>query len=311
MKEASMGPFSRIGIVSVSISTVFAPSAAAQESTQYPSIACATTGRVFNLVDTKERFLALHFLPAADDRAAQHVRQVMGSAADAAGVRHIFVPQGQAAAVKDWAATLKDHAETVYVDTGGALAQKLQVTAGSPTTVVLGRKGTELFRHTGKSAGEYPTWKSFMDQLSLKSRSPALTHYNLRPDRPLAVEGYDVVSYFKAGKAQRGGKDHQSTYLGVVYHFANEENRSLFASDPERYLPTYGGWCASAMGAKGTKVEIDPTNFKVTHGRLFLFYKGTFSDALKDWNSHEREWEPAADTNWNKLSGENPIRPSP
>jgi hypothetical protein len=63
------------------------------------------------------------------------------------------------------------------------------------------------------------------------------------------------------------------------------------------------------MGAKGTKVEIDPTNFKVKDGRLFLFYKGTFSDALKDWNKHEAEWEPAADRNWKKLTNEEPPKP--
>jgi hypothetical protein len=58
------------------------------------------------------------------------------------------------------------------------------------------------------------------------------------------------------------------------------------------------------MGAKGTKVEIDPTNFKVKDGRLHLFYKDFFSDALKDWNRNEKEWEPKADTNWKKTTGE-------
>ena len=55
---------------------------------------------------------------------------------------------------------------------------------------------------------------------------------------------------------------------------------------------------------KGTKVEVDPTNFKVKEGRLHLFYKSLFGDAQKDWNQHEREWEPAADINWKKLTGE-------
>ena len=51
-----------------------------------------------------------------------------------------------------------------------------------------------------------------------------------------------------------------------------------------------------------TKVEIDPTNFKVKDGRLHLFYKDFFSDALKDWNKNEKEWEPKADANWKKTT---------
>ena len=64
------------------------------------------------------------------------------------------------------------------------------------------------------------------------------------------------------------------------------------------------------MGAKGTKVEISPTSFKVKDGRLFLFYKSLFSDALSDWNKHEGEWEPAADRHWKKLTNEDPIKAS-
>jgi len=35
---------------------------------------------------------------------------------------------------------------------------------------------------------------------------------------------------------------------------------------------------------EGSKVDIDPASYKVTGGRLFLFYKGLIGDALKKWN---------------------------
>jgi hypothetical protein len=90
----------------------------------------------------------------------------------------------------------------------------------------------------------------------------------------------------------------------VIYYFASEEDRKLFAESPEKYLPTYGGWCATAM-AKGEKVEIDPTNFKVTNGRLFLFFKAFYANAIKDWNKDEANLTVKADANWMKIAVNN------
>lgn len=139
---------------------------------------------------------------------------------------------------------------------------------------------------------------------------PAIRHYNLPAGSTLALEGYDPVAYFTLGRAVRGRPELSSVHRGITYRFSIDEHRSLFSGDPERYLPTYGGWCASAMGDTGTKVGIDPTNFKIKDGRLFLFYKSLFADALKDWNKHEKVWEPAADANWRRLTGEAPRPPT-
>ncbi len=136
-----------------------------------------------------------------------------------------------------------------------------------------------------------------------RRRAP-LEQYNLPKGSTLGVDGYDVVAYFTDLKAVRGREEFASVYRGVTYRFASEQHRRMFAATPDAYVPTYGGWCASAMGAKGTKVSINPEYFKVKDGRLFLFYKDLFSNALTDWNAHEREWEPAADANWQKTSGE-------
>ncbi len=128
--------------------------------------------------------------------------------------------------------------------------------------------------------------------------------YNLPKGSRTAIEGYDPVAYFNAGKPAKGDLKITSVWQGVTYQFASKANRDLFNAEPEKYAPTYGGWCATAMGAKGTKVEIDPTNFKMKDGWLHLFYKDFFSDALKDWNKKEKEWEPKADANWKKTAGE-------
>ena len=137
---------------------------------------------------------------------------------------------------------------------------------------------------------------------TVESPAAAIQHYNLGVDR-IALGGYDPVSYFAENQALKGRKEISARHRGVTYYFASEENKKLFTESPEKYVPTYGGWCATAM-AKGEKVEIDPANFKITNGRLFLFYKGLWGNALKDWNKDEASLTAKADTNWKKIAGE-------
>jgi YHS domain-containing protein len=284
--------------------------AAEQQAPTTAPIVCIATGKPTRIADAAGHYLALHFLAATNDRAAKHVNDFVQSQQSVAGVRHFFISAGDAEGVKEWASSLKATAGTVYTDIGGAFAKELSISPGHSATVVLDPRGQELFRHSVAGAEGYLSWTAFSDRLAKEWQLPALKHYNLNAARPLAVQGYDVVAYFTLGKAAKGKRELASTYRGVSYHFSTVEHRKLFASDPEKYLPTYGGWCASAMGAKGTKVEIDPATFKVKGGRLFLFYNGTFSNALIDWNKREREWEPAADANWKTLTGENAIKPA-
>jgi YHS domain-containing protein len=137
---------------------------------------------------------------------------------------------------------------------------------------------------------------------ALAADAPALAHYNLDKDR-LALAGHDPVGYQTEGKALKGSAVFAAQHLGVTYHFATDANRKMFLTAPEKYAPTYGGWCATAM-AKGKKVEIDPTNFKVTNGRLFLFYKGFFADARPDWVKDEPAQTARADANWKQIANE-------
>lgn len=126
--------------------------------------------------------------------------------------------------------------------------------------------------------------------------------YNL-PGNKVAIQGYDPVTYFTQNKAILGSASFKAEHEGVTYHFSSAESLSTFQATPATYLPKYGGWCATAM-AKGEKVEIDPKNFKVTNGRLFLFFNAWYGDAKKTWLKDEAGQEKLADKNWNKISGE-------
>ncbi|XOV93044.1 MAG: YHS domain-containing (seleno)protein [Bacteroidota bacterium] len=117
----------------------------------------------------------------------------------------------------------------------------------------------------------------------------------------VGIQGYDPVAYFIDQKAIKGDENFAETFQGVYYFFKNEEDKSLFHQNPEKYLPQYGGWCAFAM-AKGEKVRIDPETFKVVDGKLYLFYNFYFNNTLASWNKDESGLMRKADLNWKKLT---------
>lgn len=118
----------------------------------------------------------------------------------------------------------------------------------------------------------------------------------------LALDGYDPVAYFIAGKAVEGNKSFSASDGGITYYFSSAKNRDMFKADPAKYKPQYGGWCAYAMGASGEKVEVDPETFKILNGKLYLFYNKYFNNTLKTWNKDESSLKRKADANWTKIA---------
>lgn len=134
---------------------------------------------------------------------------------------------------------------------------------------------------------------------SQSSKPLSVNHYNL--DKGLAIKGFDPVSYFSESKAKKGSSKFTSKHNGVTYQFSTEENKKLFEANPYKYEPQYGGWCAFAMGDNGKKVDINPETFKITDGKLYLFYNAYFNNTLKSWNKDENGLKEKADKNWQVL----------
>lgn len=122
--------------------------------------------------------------------------------------------------------------------------------------------------------------------------------YNL--EKGLALEGYDPISYFD-GKPREGRREYTHTHRGVTYRFVSAANAERFKKDPMAYEPAYGGWCAYAMGATGEKVSVDAETYKITGGRLYLFYNKLFTNTLPKWNQDEAALARKADTHWMKF----------
>lgn len=128
-----------------------------------------------------------------------------------------------------------------------------------------------------------------------------IKHYNL--ENKLAIQGYDPVAYFKQNSAVKGSKEYATYYMGAIYYFSSAANKEEFKKNPARYEPQYGGWCAYAMGNKGEKVEINPETYKITDGKLYLFYNKYLNNTLPKWNKDETGLKSKADLNWKKIEG--------
>ncbi|MGB3210872.1 MAG: YHS domain-containing (seleno)protein [Desulforhopalus sp.] len=116
-------------------------------------------------------------------------------------------------------------------------------------------------------------------------------HFNVG-DSGLAMQGYDPVSYF-SGIPLTGKLEFTATHGGITYRFASQKTMNQFVSEPDKYIPAYGGWCAWAM-LDGEKVDIDPERFKVIDGINYLYYDGFWGNTLKKWEKRaEKEGEAA------------------
>ena len=92
-----------------------------------------------------------------------------------------------------------------------------------------------------------------------------------------AVQGYDVVSY-QTGKRPIKGSGHLTAHhQGAVYIFANQANLESFNSDPEKYAPAYGGFCAYGVSV-GKKFIGHPEVWRVIDGTLYLNLDANIQD---------------------------------
>jgi hypothetical protein len=118
----------------------------------------------------------------------------------------------------------------------------------------------------------------------------------------LALQGYDPVAYFNAGRPTKGSWTITSIHEDALYRFASEENKELFEANPEAYLPQYGGYCAFGA-AMGFKFDGDPTLWKIVDGELFL---NISKDIQERWEGDIPTFIEQADTNWLDIEHKDP-----
>ncbi len=97
-----------------------------------------------------------------------------------------------------------------------------------------------------------------------------------------AINGYDTVAYFTAGKPVKGQDALTTEWMGAKWKFSTQAHLDLFKANPEKYAPQYGGYCAYGV-TQGKLVKVEPDQFTVRDGRLYLNYDADTQAAwLKD-----------------------------
>ena len=114
--------------------------------------------------------------------------------------------------------------------------------------------------------------------------------------------GHDPTAYFTAGAPVRGKPEFKVSLPERTYYFASGQSKELFTSNPARYEPQYGGFCASGA-AYAIKLGSDPTSWQIHDGRLFIFgdVLGKIAWQLDpQWNvDHaDRLWPAIRDKGW-------------
>ncbi|MEM6939404.1 MAG: YHS domain-containing (seleno)protein [Pseudomonadota bacterium] len=113
-------------------------------------------------------------------------------------------------------------------------------------------------------------------------------------ERGIAVDGTDVVAYFKEAEPVAGSANFTHQWQGAIWQFKSAENRNDFRDNPTKYAPQYGGYCAYAV-SQGYTASTVPHAWKIVDGKLYLNYSRRI----------QRRWEldiagriAAGDRNW-------------
>lgn len=113
----------------------------------------------------------------------------------------------------------------------------------------------------------------------------------------IAASGADVVAYFTMNKAVTGDAQFSTQHNGATYRFSSAANLAQFKTDPNKYAPQYGGFCAFAA-AFGHKVQSDPGQFAVVDGKLYLNKDASVS---AKWKADTPGFVSKADGRWAQI----------
>ena len=114
------------------------------------------------------------------------------------------------------------------------------------------------------------------------------------------AEGFDLVSYFTQKAPLEGNKKFETTYDNVKFKFISKENLDLFKSNPKKYIPQYGGYCAWAMSNDKTAPGNAPF-WTIYKEKLYLNYD---QKILDKWIADKDGFIKKADAHWAKADKE-------
>ncbi|HEY0678166.1 MAG TPA: YHS domain-containing (seleno)protein [Chitinophagaceae bacterium] len=114
----------------------------------------------------------------------------------------------------------------------------------------------------------------------------------------IILDGYDAVAFFTDKKPVKGKPEFRFNYEDAIYQFASKEHLDLFAANPDKYKPQFGGWCAYAVSL-GRIAPIDVNTFSIVNGRLVIQHN---QRAVNGWNKDVQGNLQLADKYWPKVA---------
>jgi YHS domain-containing protein len=116
-----------------------------------------------------------------------------------------------------------------------------------------------------------------------------------------AIKGYDPVAFFKEAKPVKGADSLSYQWKQATWLFSTRENLNAFRSDPDKYAPQYGGYCAYGT-SQGHKAPTQADSWTIVNDKLYFNYN---KDVKVMWNKDQQNLIQVADEKWPELKDKN------
>jgi YHS domain-containing protein len=112
-----------------------------------------------------------------------------------------------------------------------------------------------------------------------------------------AIRGYDPVAYFTEGIPVQGKDEFVYNWNNANWYFSSKQHLDLFKTNPGKYAPQYGGYCAYGL-SRGYKASTVPEAWTIDNGKLYLNYS---LSVRNDWDKNRQERIQKADNYWPQI----------
>jgi len=117
-------------------------------------------------------------------------------------------------------------------------------------------------------------------------------------DFGVALEGYDIISYFAENKAQKGDEKYQVEAYGSRWYFSSLAHQQDFIRDGDLFLPEYGGYDPYGIAISAITRKSNPQIWTMREGKLYLFFS---FETQRLWLDNYPENLARSDLNWPTL----------
>jgi YHS domain-containing protein len=112
-----------------------------------------------------------------------------------------------------------------------------------------------------------------------------------------AIDGYDAVAFFTNKAPIKGEDAFMFTWNNVSWLFANQQNLDSFKTNPEKYAPQYGGYCAYGC-SNGYKAPTQIDTWTIVDDKLYFNYNQKVKES---WIKNKEALIIKANENWKKI----------